>query len=453
MKLKTEFKNKYNKIHYRIYELDNGIPVVHLQNPTTIDFDFSIVVKAGSYYESKESVPKGTAHFLEHMFFNPNTYYKTRSSFEKFEAGDRESPRIYVNAVTTRKNIYLTGHSNHKGALRVVERVANLVDFPKGKFDKYIEKERNIILAEKKGQKKQGRNPMEESVKFLLEDSYPELVNNPVGEIEEIKKIALDDLHKYFVKRFTTGNTVFAIQENIDPSASLEKKLEKISKRFVNQKPNSFPKLKLENKFKIGIFYDDTLSGINTYLFYFEKEGKEFDYKHVAVKDISYELINRLAFDILREKKGLIYDFSAFESRTYTFGYNVQGVKFVSDLEKFSETLESFYIILKGEIFKFLDSKEGKDWVLDILSTFIYPRTVPYDFKLTEDVSSTYLERGELFNNNLYVKGARGVKVEDVKKFLKKRFKTPPHIWLESEEEGKKLERIVKDSSFGKRFG
>jgi predicted Zn-dependent peptidase len=453
MKLKTEFKNKYNKIHYRIYELDNGISVIHLQNPATIDFDFSIVVKAGSYYESKESVPKGSAHFLEHMFFNPNTYYKTRSSFEKFEAGDRENPRIYANAVTTRKNIYLTGHSNHKGALRVVERVANLVDFPKEKFGNYIEKERNIILAERKGQKKQGRNPMEESVKFLLADSSPEFVYNPVGEVGEIKKITLDDLHKYFIKRFTTGNTIFAIQENVPPSATLERELEKISKRFVDQKPSSFPKLKLENKFKVGVFHDDTLSGINAYLFYFEKEEREFDYKYVAVKDISYELINKLAFDILREKEGFIYDFSTFESRTYTFGYNIQGIRFVSDLERFSETLESLHTILKEEIFKFLDSKEGKDWFLDILSTFIYPRTIPYDSKLTESVSSTYLEKKEVFNNNLYVKEAKGVKIKDVKKFLEKRFNTPPHIWLESEEEGKKLERIVKDSLFGKKFG
>ena len=453
MKLKTEFKNKYNKIHYRIYELDNGITFIHLQNPTTIDFDFSIVVKAGSYYESKESAPKGTAHFLEHMLFNPNTYYKTRSSFEKFEAGDRKNPRIYINAVTTRKNIYLTGHSNHKGAIRVVERVANLVDFPKEKFNKYIEKERNIILAERKGEKKQGRNPMQENLKFLLADSSPEFAYSPIGEIEEIKKISLDDLHKYFVKRFTTGNTVFAIQENVSPSATLEIKLEKISKRFVDQKPNSFPKLKLENKFKVGVFHDDTLSGINTYLFYFEKEKRKFDYKYVAVKDISYELINKLAFDILREKEGLIYDFGTFESRTYTFGYNVQGIRFVSDLERFSETLESLYTILKEGIFKFLDSKEGKDWFLDILSTFIYPRTIPYDSKLTESVSSTYLEKKEVFNNNLYVREAKVVKIGDVRKFLEKRFNTSPHIWLEGEEDGKKLERIVRDSSFGKRFG
>lgn len=53
----------------------------------------------------------------------------------------------------------------------------------------------------------------------------------------------------------------------------------------------------------------------------------------------------------------------------------------------------------------------------------------------------------------LYVQEAKGVKVGDVRKFLEKRFNTPPHIWLEGEGDGKKLERIVKDSSFGKRFG
>jgi predicted Zn-dependent peptidase len=453
MKLKSEFKNKYSKIHYRIYELDNGIAVIHLENPTTIDFDFSIVARAGSFYETKESVPKGTAHFLEHMFFNPNTYYKTKSNFEKFEAGNRQRPRIYINAGTTRKNIYLTGHSNHQGSSRVVERVANLIDFPKGEFTKFLEKEREVILAEKSGQKKQGKNPMEESIRFLLEDSAPEFVYSPVGEIGEIKKVTLEDLHKYFIKRFTTGNTIFAIQENVSPSPSLKKKLEEVSKRFVSQKADEYPGLELENRFKIGFFYDDTLTGVNAYLFYFEKEEKDFDYKYAATKDISYELINKLAFDILREKEGLIYNLSTFERKAYTFGYNIQGISFISEIGKFSKTLESLHTILEKDIFEFLNSQRGKDWFLDVLSTFIYPRTVPYNSKLTEDVSSTYLERGEVFNNNIYVKEAKKVTVEDVKRFLRKRFNTPPHIWLESGGKKKELEKVVKDSSFGKRFG
>lgn len=453
MKLKSEFKNKYNKIHYRIYELDNGINVIHLENPTTVDFDFSVVVRAGSFYETEEFVPKGTAHFLEHMFFNPNTYYKTKSNFEKFEAGNRQRPRIYSNAITTRKNIYLTGHSNHEGSNRVVERIANLVDFPKTEFAKILEKERKVILAEKSGQKKQGKNPMEESIRFLLEDSVPEFVYSPVGEMEDIKKISIEDLYRYFIKRFTTGNTIFAIQENIPLSPSLKKKLEEVSKRFTSQKVDEYPELDLENRFRIGFFYDDTLTGINTHLFYFEKEEKSFDYKYVATKDISYELINRLAFDILREKEGLIYDLGTFERKTYTFGYNIQGIRFVSEINKFPKTLENLHRILEKDIFEFLNSQRGKDWFLDILSTFIYPRTVPYNPKLTEDVSSTYLERGEPFNNNLYVKEAKGVKIEDVKKFLKRRFNTPPHIWLESEGERKELEKVVKDSLFGKMYG
>ncbi len=53
----------------------------------------------------------------------------------------------------------------------------------------------------------------------------------------------------------------------------------------------------------------------------------------------------------------------------------------------------------------------------------------------------------------MYVKGAKKVTMNDVKNFLRKRFNTSPHIWLESGEERKGLERIVKDSLFGKRFG
>jgi predicted Zn-dependent peptidase len=149
MKLLSQFVNKYNNITYKTYELDNGIKLLHLDNPATIDFDFAIIFKAGTSFEMKEQVPKGTAHFLEHMLLNPNSTFKTKEEVDRFEQGSKDRPAIYSNGYTTRKNIFFTCHSNEQGAIRVIERLGSIIEFPKRKFSNMMEKERGIILAEK----------------------------------------------------------------------------------------------------------------------------------------------------------------------------------------------------------------------------------------------------------------------------------------------------------------
>ena len=66
MKLISSFKNKYDNITYNIYESSNGVKVTHLQNPSTINFDFSVIHLAGCSFEKNQKVP-GDNSLLEHM--------------------------------------------------------------------------------------------------------------------------------------------------------------------------------------------------------------------------------------------------------------------------------------------------------------------------------------------------------------------------------------------------
>lgn len=159
MKLKYKFKNKYHNITYKVYETENGIKVLHLDNPATVEFDFSILFKAGTSFEEKENVPHGTAHFLEHMLLNPNKTFKTKEEINKFEQGNKTRPAVNTNANTTRKNIYITSNSNQKGYMRSLERVESILEFPKRKFALQMEKERGIILAEKSRKLKKEKDP------------------------------------------------------------------------------------------------------------------------------------------------------------------------------------------------------------------------------------------------------------------------------------------------------
>ncbi len=445
MKLISQFTNRYDNIVYSVYELSNGIKLIHLQNPTDIDFNFSITVQAGAVYEPQEKVPQGTAHFLEHMLFNPNSYYRDKNSIFRFEEGSKERPKIYVNATTTRKNIYFSAGSNHGAKFRVLERVGNMIDFPKEKFGRYFEKEREVILAERSKRPKLEKDMYVQSLKFLLEKDSKEFTTNIIGEEKDIRKIGIEDLYKYFNSRFTTGNTIFSIQEKGALDTRTEKVLESISKRFVVGERSSFRNYSLRNELKYGAFKDEYANGITVYLFHFGRESGIIDYRKDVIREISSRIVRKFGFDFLREKQGLIYDLSTFDSKGIGYFNSIRGIRFVTEDSKLEKMIVSLRNMMERDIFKYLKSKNGKASFEDILSTFIYPRNKQYNEWLAEDCTSTLLETGEAFNENLYIDEGKKIVLSDVVKYLKKQFSIPPHIWIESAyEEGKIVERVKK---------
>lgn len=445
MKLISQFTNKYNNIVYSIYELKNGIKLVHLQNPTDIDFNFSITVRAGSVYELKEGVPVGTSHFLEHMLFNPNSYYETKQSINRFEEGSKDMPKISINATTTKKNIYFSGGSNSKAKFKVIERVANLIDFPSKKFSNYIEKDRAVILAERSRRPKRGKDPNIAYQKFISGKEVGEFTNSILGESEDIQKICVNDLFKYFSSRFTTGNVIFSIQEKNKLDEKTENLLEEISQRFKKGEGDNFRKYKLENSLEFGAFKDDTANGVFVSFNYFSEQEDKINYREDVINDIAFNIIRKWGFDNLREKKGLVYEFKTFYLNGMSYYHCINGIKFVTEDSKLEEMIKSFKKMIEIDIFKYLKTKSGRASFEDVLSTFIYPRNKGYDEWLAEDCTSTLFESGEIFDENKYIEEGKKVELEDIVNFLKKQFSTPPHIWIESaHEEEKIIERVKK---------
>lgn len=450
MKLISQFKNRYNNITYKTYETQNGIKVVHLDNPATIDFNFTILFKAGSCYETKEGVPHGTAHFLEHMLFNPNGIFKNKSEIDRFEQGSIDKPDIYTNANTTRKNIYFTCNSNEKGYLRVLERLEYLLTFSKKRFSTQMEKERGIILAEKSRKLKKEKDPYLLSLDFFFKNIQEEFTYDVLGEIEDIKKITVDDLEKYYSNRFVTGNCVFAIQSKGELKHSVVKKLEEISKKVKHSKTDNFRDIEIKNRYRVGTFTDDRTNGINISFIYFDKVEKKTDYKKFATEYIYGRLIDWLAFDILREKLSLIYDFSVFRAGGLAYGYDTSGFRFVSEKEKVKKTLEELHFLLYTKAFTFLKSKKGKEWFDDVISTYIFPRTTKFNEELAEGAATSFLEGTDIFNTNISIREAKKIMISDIKKYLEERLRTPPHIWVESDMSEKEMRDLIKESPFEK---
>jgi predicted Zn-dependent peptidase len=452
MKLKYKFKNKYHNITYNVYETENGIKVLYLDNPVTVDFDFAILFKAGTSFETKENVPNGTAHFLEHMLLNPNSTFKTKEEIDKFEQGSKTRPALDINASTTRKNIYITSHTNQKGYLRSMERVESILEFPKRKFASQMEKERGIILAEKSRKLKKEKDPFFQSLIFLFNNEQKEFTYDILGEEEDIKRISINDLEKYFKSRFVTGNCVFAIQAKGEMNSKVKSRLEQISKKIpygIEDIPN---KPMLKNRWKVGCFNDNRANGVSFSLMYFNDAEEKIDYKLDVVQFLTSKLLAWLAFDVLREKKSLIYSFSPFKAGDLSFYYDISGFSFTTEQSKVLDTLNELYTLMHDYTFHFLKTKKGREWFDDAISRFIFPRSIKFSSDLAESDASSLIEDKEIFNDNKSVKAAKAIVIEDIQEYLKEMINIPPHIWIEGNINKKEIIEIVNKSLFGKRF-
>ncbi len=452
MKLISQFKNKYNKITYKTYETENGIKVLHLDNPATTNFDLAIMHNSGSAYEDRESVPRGTAHFLEHMLLNPNKTFKTKDDINKFEQGSIKRPAILINAYTNKKYITFTASGNEKGKLRMLNRLEKIYQFPKKKFFDQLEKERGIVLAEKSREVKRKESSYLSNLDFLFTGIQDEFTGDVLGEPKEIKKITINDLERYFFNVVSTNQAIISIQSNGKLDNRVIKKIENISKKIGTKSNKPFRKVELKNTFRIGSFSDKRKNGITISFMYFEKEKEKIDYKEYDIKYIYSRLLEWLTFEILREKKSLIYAFSPFKTSSLSYDYGIYGYRFTTEKEKIKETLNELYTILYKTSFEFLKTEKGKEWFNDVISTYIFPKTVVYDDSLGDTVGQRLFKSNEIFNYNIAVREAKKMTIKDLEKHIKKQIEIPPHIWIESDMSKEDMIDIINRSPFYKRF-
>jgi predicted Zn-dependent peptidase len=452
MKLLSKYKNKNNNITYQLYELPNGIRLIHLDNPATVNFDFAIIHKAGAVYEDLEQVPHGTAHMLEHMLFRPNTQFKTDQEIYKFEQGNKNRPAIYLNGGTSKKYLYLNGHANEAGAIRILERISSMIGFPKEKLAESFEVEKGIVIAERSRDIKTEKDKFLQYIKYLEGDIYPEFIYPTSGEINDIKNISMDDIEKYFHNRFTKENVTLAVQSKGKLPREVQEKIQEITNKYPDRESKTFDKRILSNKLNIGSFYDERSNGTSIFLSYFEDNPKGCNLKRDAINNLFSRLIRKFGEEILRDKLGLIYSMNIDSIGFLAFNYSLRELNFVIENSKIKESLDALDKFLFCDLQKFLESSRGEEWFQHILSLLIYPRTVEYDAELAEGITYTYIEDDCIYNANEYREIAKSIKKEDLIKRIKEFQKTQPYFWIESNLRKQNVERIVKQSSLWKRF-
>jgi predicted Zn-dependent peptidase len=219
-------------------QFDNGLTLVTAPSSGTKAITLLILTGAGSRFETEAE--RGTAHFLEHMFFKGGEKFQTAQEVSQAIdqiGGDfnaftgKEYAGYYVKVLAEKKEV----------AFDVLSDM-----LLKSKFDqKEIDKEKGVIIEE--------LNMYEDMPVYKVGWDFEELMfpNHPmgldqIGLPEVINNMTTADFKKYQNDLYTPENTVVIVSGNISPEESetlteqyfpfAEKKKEREAKKF-NWKP------------------------------------------------------------------------------------------------------------------------------------------------------------------------------------------------------------------------
>lgn len=432
----------------KFYTLPSGTSFVHTIDPKTTDSSFYSIFKAGALHEKKLGVETGTAHFLEHMISsNPNSRFKSKIAIDNFAYGTVKHPRIMYNAWTSRFVQSHYGYTNNEGENRIAQFFKASLLYPEQNFEKYIEKERKIIRAERAGKLKPEESVDLAFLRFIF-DNTTEYSNYLLGEDENILNITTEMLTKFYKHAFTSDRTAIALQtatdeihkDMIDALYAIDDHLGKHKNSF-NHEINE----KFINKEKVTHFQDKRAQGVSMDIVYFDlSKAEKIDYRLVARNYLVRSLINKVSFDYLREKRGLVYSAEAFNASGLSVKYDVVGFSASCSLENYDKLISETKRLFEKEIPKFARSAQGKRWYQDVVSRYIYPNTYEFNREYAFGKAYAQLHNYEISEFEKRKQAIVNTTIDDVLSEYEKMLKIPKATFVSSDQESEKMIGMLK---------
>jgi len=311
----------------------NGIEVLLNKNSNSKLAYIILVSKVGSRYEDKA----GITHFLEHNIFRGSKKYSYFQINEFFE--------LYGNSIdawTTKENLVIFTSVLSEFLIKSLDIIFDIILNPT--FENY-ENEKNVIIQE---YKEILDNYEERSYYYLnkaIFKNHP-LSREIIGTPSNIKKFNKYDLIKRKNEVFSKNNLVLLIGGNFNE----DEVLKFISENFY---------LDNEYNFKINHFKNYKPSEIKKFY------GNYHSYVSMGIPIFNYHNLrtalilashmlgigsSSILFDIIREKKALVYDihtFLDFYSEVAIFGINYSverkyNNKVISEISSILKNLDSY---------------------------------------------------------------------------------------------------------------
>lgn len=189
-----------------------GLPLYVWKNDYAKSFYISLNVNYGSLhtefsiYGKKYKVPQGIAHFMEHIKFNVDKDTTANDLFDPLGSD--------INAFTTFKyTSYLV-----YGTSKIKENLNALLDYVYNPYftKEMIKKEKGIIASEINMGKDQPYNQLYFAFNKAMyhKEKYKYLIT---GEVEDIKKIELDDINLIYDAFYHPKNMFLIVTGNVNP--------------------------------------------------------------------------------------------------------------------------------------------------------------------------------------------------------------------------------------------
>jgi predicted Zn-dependent peptidase len=454
MKLIKHWFDERNNITNYLYEASNGVKLLSAVNPITTDVYVSAAFRAGSCFEPIVGVPHGTAHFLEHLFDNQNRVFKTRKAIDEFEYGDKGKPTLNINASTSKKYVYLYGYSNERGFDRLLTRLKSIIQYPRELFKDHIEEERKIILAEMMEDPKPEKDRTLSYDTFALGNQLPEFVHRIIGSYEGIKQLNADDIEKYYETMIGDRHAIFSVQSRVELSSGELAWFEEVASSLPRlTKAVEPPNEHLENFHDFCYFQDDRDEGVFYSFGYFQPVPHDIDYRQRTLFLCMGDLLNKLSFDILREKKGLIYGFDIFAERYLGFDHEVYGFSCNVETKNAKKALDAVEKLIYKESLEFLRSKAARKWFESTISTFVFPHTSAYDPEYAKYRATDIFEGREVYLFTKSIAVAKKLTLGDLLYYVERELiAKPPHVWVSASAPKEDMEKMLRSSKLAKRW-
>lgn len=439
-----------NNITNNVYEFEPGTKLVESINPGSIETYVSITLAAGSIHQNEINVPKGTAHFLEHILTgNPNKVFKDTKVFNDYVNGTLSSPKLFVNAATGWRFLEIYGYSHYSGLNRLLKYIFAQLDYPLERIPEFIEKERKIILSEYFRKEKLEKNPSTAYESFFY-DVYDFSGEYSIGTEESINSITAQNLSDYYKYVVNNQNLVITIHNPIKLTKVQFKLIESFLKKMKPGKKIKFEPKEINKKFKYRVSNKDNANGIFFSINRFVPANTDVDYTRSVLDFFFRRLITELIFRKLREERGLTYSSEAVIESSYLEVKNY-AINSTVTVQNFKEYLDALYDLLDSEVEKYLLSEESDSWLVSEKSQYLYRLNQNYSPRYAVQIGVdllTDIEAPYDFNNTILI--AKALTKQMLLEYYKKIIKIEPGFWIVTSEKEDVIEKIFKESRFFK---
>ncbi|MBF0201977.1 MAG: insulinase family protein [Desulfamplus sp.] len=220
--------------------LPNGFGYVILKNRTPQDrVSMHLQVMAGSMHEEENQ--RGVAHFLEHMLFNGSTNFKPGELIKYFQS----IGMMFGPDANARTGFFETVYDIllPRGDRESLEKgLLVFKDYCEGALllESEVERERGVILAEKRDRDSVSFRTFKASLEFELPDSRIAR-RLPIGVEQVIKAADSELLRTYYDTWYRPDNMMMIIVGDVDPDTAREMIRETFSAMEPRAAPGEMP--------------------------------------------------------------------------------------------------------------------------------------------------------------------------------------------------------------------